>query len=365
MGLWEQVTKNEIRSLAVMGLAKNTGKTRTFNYIIEHCYKAGLTAGITSAGRDGERWDTVTRDPKPQIYAREGTLVVTARGVLKTWSADYEILKSTGARNALGDIVLVRVTGKGRIEISGPANKHDMSKTVTLLREQGADFILIDGAIDRMGQVSPAAGAEGCIMATGRALSADMDTVVKETVYRRDLFNLPPVFIDRKNQTLKDVFELNKVAVSDRKNIEILPIKTALGAGRIISQSVGGSYNTILLGGALTDSLVDGVLHMTSSEYPVTIVVEDATKIFLSREKYYRFINAGGKIEVIHPIKLIGITANPEAPRGGTFFEPEELVDRLGKALYPTPVFDIVRGIRYPGKVIGKRGVVYGRIEVR
>src|SRR4029077_15989413 len=56
------------RRLALVGLAKNTGKTVTLAAILAEHAAAGLPVGVTSIGRDGEEHDVIdARIEKPRV----------------------------------------------------------------------------------------------------------------------------------------------------------------------------------------------------------------------------------------------------------------------------------------------------------
>ena len=58
----------KLRSLAVVGLAKNTGKTETLNYVLRGLSAEAECVAVTSIGVDGERTDRVTQTEKPEIF---------------------------------------------------------------------------------------------------------------------------------------------------------------------------------------------------------------------------------------------------------------------------------------------------------
>ena len=66
------------RSVAVVGMEKNCGKTECLNYIIRRMPLDGCRVCVTSIGLDGERTDQVTRTPKPEIVLREGMFFSTS-----------------------------------------------------------------------------------------------------------------------------------------------------------------------------------------------------------------------------------------------------------------------------------------------
>jgi uncharacterized NAD-dependent epimerase/dehydratase family protein len=52
--LAETIRQSGARRVAFLGLAKNVGKTTALVGVLEQLHRMGITAGTTSAGRDGE-----------------------------------------------------------------------------------------------------------------------------------------------------------------------------------------------------------------------------------------------------------------------------------------------------------------------
>jgi len=63
--------KNE-KIIAVIGLAKNTGKTVTLNKILREIHAAERSFGVTSIGRDGEPFDAINE--AAQLLRKGGLL---------------------------------------------------------------------------------------------------------------------------------------------------------------------------------------------------------------------------------------------------------------------------------------------------
>ena len=84
-----EISKHKI--ISIIGLAKNVSKTTTLNFIIKNLENRRL--GLTSIGRDGERYDVITQLPKPRIFIRSGTIIATARQSYEASEAKMEILK--------------------------------------------------------------------------------------------------------------------------------------------------------------------------------------------------------------------------------------------------------------------------------
>src|SRR5579862_4245835 len=95
------------RSIFVVGIGKNVGKTVTMRAIYEAAYAMGIATGLTSIGRDGEAVDAGDAQPKPRLFLRPGTVVATARDVLPSTPAS-EMLGITSLHTAAGALLLAR-----------------------------------------------------------------------------------------------------------------------------------------------------------------------------------------------------------------------------------------------------------------
>ena len=81
-----------VRSLSIIGMCKNAGKTTVLNKLIAELNESSVCLGLTSIGRDGESTDLVTRTAKPGIYVYEGTLVATAVDMFRLSDITREII---------------------------------------------------------------------------------------------------------------------------------------------------------------------------------------------------------------------------------------------------------------------------------
>ena len=70
--LYDIIAGSGCRSLAVIGLVKNAGKTTVVNALMANCQHL---FGLTSLGLDGERTDHLTGLAKPRIAPQGGVLV--------------------------------------------------------------------------------------------------------------------------------------------------------------------------------------------------------------------------------------------------------------------------------------------------
>ena len=74
MYLLEELSQ-KYKTVSIVGMAKNAGKTTALNYLIEEAIDEGIVLGITSTGRDGESTDLVTGTDKPRVFLDTDTIV--------------------------------------------------------------------------------------------------------------------------------------------------------------------------------------------------------------------------------------------------------------------------------------------------
>ncbi len=315
MGLLQQVLRQGCRSVAIVGMAKNTGKTVTLNYLIRHGHQYGLRLALTSSGRDGEREDLVWHNPKPAVWVPEGTLLATAAESLAYATAGLKVLFETDYSTALGRVCLARVLSEGFVQLAGPCIGRELADLSRQLSSM-ADLVLIDGALDRMSSAAPVV-ADGLILATGAIIAPTMEQVLEQTQARIEQLQVPGV-PDQLHVLLGN--ELGVRAIfADRT--EALGLPSALGYQREITAYLHTRPEVIglALPGALSESVVEAVKIRLGNPGGFSLVVEDGTKIFLPDRCWKSFIQMGGKVLARRPIRVLALTVNPMSPLGRGF----------------------------------------------
>lgn len=155
MGLVESLAG---RTVFIIGSAKNAGKTTFLNYALPRLRPLG-EAGFLSIGVDGEERDLVFGCPKPRIRAEAGDLLVTSDRMLQASELGWELLEVFSGSTVLGRLVLARVRRGGKVELCGPEHNDQLAPVLAALRQRGARTVLVDGAVDRLTQVSSLPGA--------------------------------------------------------------------------------------------------------------------------------------------------------------------------------------------------------------
>ncbi len=225
------------RTVFIVGSKKNAGKTTFLNYALNRL-RGGAPLAALSIGVDGEALDQVFGNPKPQVKAERGDLLLCAESALKNADLHYEVLNVYPFRTAIGRPVLLRALRPGRAEISGPENNEQLGEILADMRRHGAGTVFVDGAVDRITQA--AAVPKAAFVYVARVEPENLDTSAAAT---RLLWSASQVPLCRAGEKLKEPVTI---------------IDGALTPGRVPGKDVKGG----------------------------TLVIEDLTKIFLGWQQW-------------------------------------------------------------------------------
>ncbi len=347
LSLTDVVQSSDVRSLAIVGTAKNVGKTVTMNYLASELSARGLTVGLISSGRDGETVDSFTGEPKPSVVPPEGAWVATAEGTLTNVAGALEIVDVLEKPGLLGRLVLGRVIEPSPIELVGPGSARELGFIVGRLLQLGSDLVLVDGALDRIAAASPDV-TEGLILVAGDSAHDSLTAIAQQA---RDLAWLwqrqaPPS--EEARQLARQAIEDGYVAFLDedrllgerrRYKLRTTRAKTVLGLEEdILSDSGYAAF--VVVPGAVTPKFLS-----LSASWPeredFAVIAKDPASIFAKGDP-------GVPLYVQNPANLLAVTVNPVSHRG-VQQDPRQLVlsvhravsQATGKAI---PVFDVVSG---------------------
>lgn len=337
MGLLYDLSQ-KYKTLSIVGMAKNAGKTTAMNFLIEEAMDEGIALGITSIGRDGESQDLVTGTEKPKIYLDQDTIVTVPTQLYDLADAGLEILKKTKYSTPMGDLLICRVADSGYVQIAGPPAAMDTKRVCEEMMQYGCELILIDGAIDRKSIASPET-SDAIILSTGAVLSRSMRKVVDETAHIVNLYSIPELEEgDVRNLIEENNFDDKIMLISKDGKITKLDLATGLGASRFIDNEIDENTEYIYIPGAFTNSVIADINLKKLKR--VKFVLKNPTKIFLSAMDWGLWRKKGFRVNVLQNIEIAAITVNPWAPSGYTF-DSEVLVAAMKEALPELPIIDV------------------------
>ena len=294
-----------VRSMSIVGMCKNAGKTTMLNWLLAHSGR-GRVLGLTSIGRDGESTDVVTGTEKPSIFVPAGTLIATAKDMLWLGDVTKEILVSTGIPTPLGEVIIMRARSDGYVQLAGPSITTQLKSVSQTFFDLGAEQSIIDGALGRK-SLGARQVAEGIVLCTGASYHMRMEKVIADTVSIYRIMNLP------KAQT-----------------VPAAPEGT-------LDQCLK-EQGEALVTGALTDSMVlpllrAGVLRKNR------LVVADPSKVLLSPDTLDKMQLREVRLETAEAARTLCITVNPVSAYGWKF-DKDEFRARLQEAV-DVPVINV------------------------
>jgi hypothetical protein len=339
----------DTKRVALVGLAKNTGKTQTLTVLLRELELEGRRVGVTSVGRDGEERDVIdSRIEKPRVRLPAGSLVATTDGLLRASAIPHELLEETNVRTPLGRVLVARLSAAGTIEIAGPSGAADVRAVSDAMLAHGAGQVLVDGAVDRRAASSPEV-SEGLLMATGAVLDRDIDEVVLHTRDAVELVRLP--VLDDASETGRSLRAQaarapgTSLLLGDREEPVALRPRFVLSAGpEEIAQLLDANPGAGLLfvAGALPDHFLRSLLHpLHHRRRELVLVVCDPTRVFLLKRGPEWYRRQGVQLLSLRRIELEAITVNPVAPQSHRF-DSAELRSRLEHAIADVPVLDVM-----------------------
>ena len=299
------------KSLSIVGLEKNTGKTECLNYVLSRLSGSTKQIALTSIGVDGENTDVVTQTHKPEIEVYEGMIFVTSELHYQKKKVLAEVLDVSTQSTSLGRLVTAKAKSNGKVIISGPASNIAIKDLISQMKSFDVDITLVDGALSRKSLGSPAI-TEAMILATGAALSANIQQLVYKTRYTYDLISLKVVGDELKEVLLP--IQKGIWAIDDDGSLIDLEIESVLLIDKVRDKFFKKG-NRFFINGAITDSFLN-FLKVQKNIKKIEIIVRDFTRIFASPETYYAFIKRGGQIKVLQKTELIAVCINPVSPDG-------------------------------------------------
>ncbi len=324
------------RSLSIVGLEKNTGKTVCLNYLLGRLHQLGISTAVTSIGVDGEQVDSVYATAKPEITLYEGMQFVTSHRHYLQRRLVSSILSVDERRTALGQLVTARVLCPGRILLSGAATTGVLRQQIAQFRRSDVQLTIVDGALSRLSLASPTV-TDAMILATGAAVSPNLQQLISRTRFVYRLINLPEVS-ESLRQRLSAVDSGLWIVDSDGLPHD-LGIQSVFLLGPD-SKSLFTLGNTLFVSGAVSNRLLK-FLATQPNVKDIILIVRDFTKLFITPDAYADFTRRGGTVQVLQRSRLVAVSLNPTSPQGYTL-NSAEACSQLSEALQ-CPVYDVVR----------------------
>lgn len=322
-----------MRSLSIVGMAKNTGKTVCLNYILEHLKATDKIISVTSIGIDGEKTDLVTQTEKPEVTLSEGTYFVTSEYHYRQRRLLSEICELSEETTSLGRLVTARVLQEGKVILSGPSSTNRIRDMIARMKEMDIDLTIVDGALSRKSPASPAV-TDGLVLTTGAAIAPDLNTIVSKTGFVFQLTQLPEYETSMKDELTQSASGIYAI---ENDELHRLPIASSLLFTKC-KDKLFSHGNTLFVSGIITDNMLD-YLRMQPNIKDITLVVKDFTKVFVTPFVLKGFMQKGGKLMVVKKPNLLAMCVNPTSP-SGLKLDSLQLREALATVVH-VPIYDV------------------------
>jgi hypothetical protein len=335
-----------VRRLALVGLAKNTGKTEALAALLRELEAEGRLIGVTSVGRDGEERDVIdSRIAKPRVHLGAGSLVATTDALLSMSAIPHTVLENTGLRTPLGGVLIARLRDRGTIEVAGPSAAEDVRAVSDAMLGHGAEQVLIDGAIDRRAASSPSV-TDGLLMSTGAVLAAEIEEVVRTTADAVEVVRLPVLEDGRVRALAAGGTRSGAGALvgDDYGVVELAPRFALSSEPEHVTELLDANPSTrwLIVAGALPEAFLQRLLRARRGrDGELVLVVADSTHVFLSERSPTWYARQGLVIHTLAAISLAAITVNPIAPQSHRF-DSGRLRAALAEQIDGVPIFDVL-----------------------
>jgi len=337
MDKWSNLFSVPPSRLTVVGMAKNSGKTLTQNYLRTLAQADGYVIGLLSIGLDGEKLDALTQLPKPAVWVKPGTLVATATTLIER-PFSWDCLRKTEISTPVGMIHILRARNEDQIVLAGPSKNSEVDRVLKEMTGYGAQCVFIDGAFDRQSSADPLI-SDQVVLASGASLISDLAALVSITRCRVEQLILPECSAGHADMARQCT---GSVGCCTGDRLETLNYSTALldcqEWVRVLKDS-----DVLLVKGAVGEDLGKALLQ---TDHQPTVILQDSSKIFLSPDMWRRLRQRRIQFAVERPINLLGVTVNPTCP-GGVGLDADQLLAAMGRALHPMPVLDVARKLKY------------------
>lgn len=326
-----------VRTVSVVGFAKNSGKTFTLNRIIDELAVGGASLGVTSIGRDGEQRDVLDpRIMKPRIFVPTNCFVCTTDELLSASGLSHRIVTRNLFASPLGDGVVAKVLVGGFVEIAGPSKTSDVITVCSVFCNEGCDRILIDGALNRRITVAPHV-SDGVVVATGATLGSTIKIAANEAQCRVHILSTK-VINDQELRTRLSG-RPNSVIVSNDGEIFDLGTPSLLTFSFSSQNSPWTRGSKLFVAGAVTDELVHKTLMVGNSRH-VEIIARNSSCFIVSSHVWLNARRNNLEFRVLQPTNVLAVTVNPVCPPFYAF-DSNAFLETIREKLPEVPVYDV------------------------
>ncbi len=301
--LHELISTRSLKTIALVGISKNSGKTTLLNGILK--LYPGLSWGVMSTGLDGESSDRVFKTPKPRVQLPQGAQFCADGNTLESLGSRVSILKAelySGRK-----LWFLKAEEALQTEITGPSSVSDQIHAARELHRMGAAKVIIDGSLDRK-SIAFEDSVQAIVLCIGASFGTKEEIV--EEVKRLDLMiSIPKCHCSKYHcESLKAA---ETVMYGKRGQWQKTQIASLIGHEEEIGTILGEDPDALYIPGAYT-SMLHARLYPLFKEARAQLVFRHPQCLSLSYGEISR-LRRDCEVSTLIPFKVKLYALNPWA----------------------------------------------------
>lgn len=326
-----------LERLAVVGVAKNCGKTTTLNRLLNRRRREEKTLpALVSAGIDGESEDVLLGTEKPPIIVEKDQWVATAEKALRASTAHFEYVENLGVSTPLGEVFVCRALDGGEVALGGLRHRRELIGAIEQLAKWGPGPVWIDGAYGRVMSAHPEV-SPAVVVATGAICGDDVRDVVRATAELVSRLEIP--IVDG-NDTMgqkaieRAVDDGRVVVVSDGEEVVLQTASAVVGLEEL-AEKWSSTVDAVAIPGLVSDRVAEELLALGGGR---RLYVPDGTVIH-AEATLWETLRGQWDVRAARSVDVVAISYNPTSVTGSSV-DPRRLNAALSEQFCEVPVFD-------------------------
>ncbi len=326
----------ELRTIALVGLSKNSGKTSFLNFILSNIDVKNNFTAVMTTGRDGEQTDLVFNSEKPRVLLPSGIVFSTYISEANRQSPFIEIIKVTDFNTPLGKIIIAKTKSDIETQIIGPPNVYHQKMLIDFYKKIGINIILIDGSLNRK-SIMLLEDCKGVIYLAGASYSSRSIDIINELEKEYHKSNLAVIGDPIKEEIAGLSEEFGVVLKSEG---DFIYFDSIISSYKEVKESLNNTkIDYIHIRTSFTDKIFEDLIHILISK-DIKIIFSNSFNIMLNKQNYFKFINELD-VYTLKKVPILSLGVNSFSDKGD-IIDCNELRDSIMNKFPNIPVIDIM-----------------------
>lgn len=336
--LLDRIVKSQCRRIAIVGLHPGAGARTVVAALVRDVHKRAWPFAIAAVpGLVLEHEDATPARTVTTIAVPEGAIVATAEGAVSESTSELEAVARTSWETPMGPIGIWRVTKAGETALHGPTESDAARDVFARLAEVSGGLVFVEGGWERRAFAAPGV-CDGVVLVVAAGYSKSPERSAAAARYLVETLSVPPCD-ESARSAWQETASGGAAALLDAEGRALGVMPPRLEDPVPAMKSADGTpVAAVVLPFGLNDEFM---IPLVRSHVRCTLVVRDATRINVSPVYFKAWLKGKGRIQAVHPTRLVAIATNP-VNNSGPDAEPAEFRKTVADALPDVPVHDVV-----------------------